>query len=95
MRPGGVIVDLAGAGGGNCELSRPRETVVRHGVTIAAPLNLASTVPEHSSQLFARNVLALLELMLVDGRLAIDLADDVLSAACVSRGNAISQELTT
>ena len=67
------------------------ETVRREGVTIAAPLNLPASVPEHASQLYARNVLALLELMLADGQLHLDLSDEVLSAACVSRGNAIAE----
>ncbi|HEY6890097.1 MAG TPA: NAD(P) transhydrogenase subunit alpha [Solirubrobacter sp.] len=91
MRPGSVIVDLAGEAGGNCELSQPGEVVCRDGVTIAAPLNLPATVPEHASQLFARNVQALLELMIHEGRLSLDLTDEVLSGACVSRGNAIAE----
>jgi H+-translocating NAD(P) transhydrogenase subunit alpha len=65
MRPGSVIVDLAGESGGNCELTEPGETVVRHDVKIVAPLNLPARMPEHASQLFARNVLALLELLIV------------------------------
>jgi NAD(P) transhydrogenase subunit alpha len=94
MRAGSVIVDLAGATGGNCALSAPGEVVCRDGVTIAAPLNLPASVPEHASQLYARNVLALLELMLVDGELHVDLSDEVLSAACVSRGNATAEAVT-
>ena len=62
MKPGSVIVDLAGETGGNCELTEPGETVVRHDVKIVSPLNLPASMAEHSSQLFARNVLALLEL---------------------------------
>ncbi|MEV7908649.1 NAD(P) transhydrogenase subunit alpha, partial [Streptomyces anulatus] len=62
MRSGSVVVDLAGESGGNCELTRPGEVVVAHDVTIAAPLNLAATMPEHASELYARNLLALLEL---------------------------------
>jgi NAD(P) transhydrogenase subunit alpha len=96
MRPGSVIVDLAGEAGGNCELTEPGAVVVRHDVTIAAPLNLPATVPEHASQLFARNVLALLELMLPDtgGRpaLSLDLTDEILGGACVARGRAIASE---
>ena len=91
MRAGSVIVDLAAATGGNCEWSVPGEVVCRDGVTIVAPLNLPASVPEHASQLYARNVLALLELMLADGQLHLDLSDEVLSAACVSRGNAIAE----
>ena len=86
MRPGSVIVDLAGETGGNCELTEPGETVVRHDVTIASPLNLPATMPEHSSELYARNVSALLELMLDDeGRLAPDWDDEVLAKSCVTR----------
>ena len=95
MRPGSVIVDLAGEAGGNCELTAPDEVVVRHDVTIAAPLNLPATIPEHASQLFARNVLALLELMLGDGgrpSLRLDLSDEILSGACVSRGRGVVTE---
>ncbi len=66
MRPGSVIVDLAAEAGGNCELTQPGETVVEHDVTIIGPLNLPATMPEHASQLYARNVLALLELLTGD-----------------------------
>jgi NAD(P) transhydrogenase subunit alpha len=96
MRAGSVIVDLAGEAGGNCELSEPGAVVVRHDVTIAAPLNLPATVPEHASQLFARNVLALLELMVADTgtgpALYPDLSDEILGGACVARGRAIASE---
>ena len=86
MRPGSVVVDLAGESGGNCELTEPGETVVRHDVTIAAPLNLATTMPEHASELYARNVSALLELMLDDsGALAPNWDDEVLAKSCVTR----------
>jgi NAD(P) transhydrogenase subunit alpha len=88
MRAGSVIVDLAGETGGNCELSEPGEVVVRHDVTIAAPLNLPATVPEHASQLLARNVQALLELMLADGEdgvaLRPDMSDEILAGARVT-----------
>ena len=66
MNPGSVIVDLAGEAGGNCELTEPGEVVVKHDVTIVSPLNLPATMPEHASQLYARNVQSLLELMLDD-----------------------------
>jgi NAD(P) transhydrogenase subunit alpha len=84
MRPGSVVVDLAGETGGNCELTEPGEIVVRHDVTIASPLNLPATMPEHASELYARNVLALLQLMLVDGALAPDFSDEVLAKARVT-----------
>ncbi|HWI22536.1 MAG TPA: Re/Si-specific NAD(P)(+) transhydrogenase subunit alpha [Baekduia sp.] len=86
MRSGSVIVDLAGEGGGNCELSDPGTTVVVHDVTIAAPLNLPATMPEHASQLYARNVQALIELLADDeGKLAPDFSDEIVAAACVTR----------
>ncbi|WP_219412752.1 Re/Si-specific NAD(P)(+) transhydrogenase subunit alpha [Pseudonocardia nigra] len=87
MRPGSVVVDLAGESGGNCELTEPGEVVVRHDVTIAAPLNLPATMPEHASELYSRNVSALLELMLDEhGALAPDWDDEVLAKSCVTRG---------
>ena len=93
MRPGSVVVDLAGESGGNCELSRPGETVVAHGVTIAAPLNLPATMPEHASELYARNVSALLELMLDErGALAPDFSDEVLARSCVTRDHDESEQ---
>ncbi|TSD93938.1 Re/Si-specific NAD(P)(+) transhydrogenase subunit alpha [Skermania sp. ID1734] len=85
MRPGSVIVDLAGETGGNCELTEPGKTVVRHDVTICSPLNLPATMPEHASELYAKNISALLELMLVDGKLAPDFSDQVLADSCVTR----------
>jgi NAD(P) transhydrogenase subunit alpha len=84
MKPGSVIVDLAGEAGGNCELSEPGETVVREDVTITAPLNLPSTMPDHASQLYARNIQALLELITDEGALKIDPEDEIVKGAMVS-----------
>jgi NAD(P) transhydrogenase subunit alpha len=93
MKPGSVIVDLAGESGGNCELTEPGETVVRHDVRIAAPLNLPASLPEHSSQLFARNVQALLELFVDDeGRLSLDFEDEIISGACIVRDGEVVHE---
>ena len=90
MPPGSVIVDLAGEAGGNCELTEPGRTVVRHDVKIVAPLNLPASMAEHSSQLFARNVLALLELFVDDdGALHLDFDDEIISGACVVRDGEI------
>jgi H+-translocating NAD(P) transhydrogenase subunit alpha len=81
-----VIVDLAAEAGGNCELSRPGETYATDGgVTIAAPLGLPSTMAEHASQLYARNVLALIEL-------GFDFDDEVVKGACVVRDGEIVHE---
>jgi NAD(P) transhydrogenase subunit alpha len=92
MKPGSVIVDLAGETGGNCELTEPGQVVVKHHVTIVSPLNLPATMPEHASQLYARNVQALLELLSGDdGSLAIDFDDEVIAGACVvNEGEAIT-----
>jgi NAD(P) transhydrogenase subunit alpha len=85
MKAGSVVVDMAGESGGNCELTEPGEVVVKHDVTIASPLNLPATMPEHSSELYSRNVASLLELMLDDaGRLAPDYSDEVLAKSRVS-----------
>ncbi|MEV6771532.1 Re/Si-specific NAD(P)(+) transhydrogenase subunit alpha [Nocardia sp. NPDC051030] len=85
MKPGSVIVDMAGETGGNCELTEPGKTIVRHGVTIASPLNLPATMPEHASELYSKNIQALLDLMLKDGVLAPDFSDQVLADSCVTR----------
>lgn len=86
MAPGSVVVDLAAETGGNCEVTVPGETVVVDGVTIVGPLNVPAMLPEHASELYARNVANLLELLLVDGVLAPDFDDPVLAQSCVSRG---------
>jgi NAD(P) transhydrogenase subunit alpha len=92
MKPGSVIVDLAGEQGGNCELSEPGQSVVRHDVKILAPLNVPSTMAEHASQLYARNIQALLGLMLQDGQLELDFEDEVIAGACITRDREIVHE---
>jgi NAD(P) transhydrogenase subunit alpha len=93
MKPGSVIVDLAGEAGGNCELSEPGQTVLRHDVKILAPLNVPSTMAEHASQLYARNIQALLGLMVsAEGELALDFEDEVIAGACITRGGEIVHE---
>ncbi|MGO9884445.1 MAG: Re/Si-specific NAD(P)(+) transhydrogenase subunit alpha [Solirubrobacteraceae bacterium] len=93
MKPGSVIVDLAGEAGGNCELSVPGESVVRHNVKILAPLNVPSTMAEHASQLYARNIQALLGLMINDeGQLELDYEDEVIAGACITRDGEIVHE---
>jgi NAD(P) transhydrogenase subunit alpha len=84
MKRGAVIVDLAGATGGNCALSRPGETIERDGVVIMSPLNLAATVPVHASQLYSRNITSFLSLLIKDGELSIDMTDDVVGPSCVT-----------
>ena len=90
MKPGSVIVDLAGEAGGNCELSEPGESIIRHDVKILAPLNVPSTMAEHASQLYARNIQALLGLMIDEsGQLSLDFEDEVIAGACITRGGEI------
>src|SRR6476659_428802 len=85
MRPGSVVVDLAAEAGGNCELTEPGEEVVREGVTIVGLTNLPSTMPFHASQLYARNVFALLHHLAPEGTLALDWEDEITAGACVTR----------
>jgi NAD(P) transhydrogenase subunit alpha len=89
MRPGSVIVDLAAEAGGNCELTKPDEVVVTHGVSIHGPTNLPATMPVHASQLYARNVSELLRELVKDGALALDFDDEVVQGACVTHGGAV------
>ena len=85
MRPGSVIVDLAAESGGNCELTRAGETVHAGSVSILGPLNLAASVPFHASQMFSKNVLALVTHLSKDGMLVIDAADEITGPMTVVR----------
>jgi NAD(P) transhydrogenase subunit alpha len=85
MRPGSVIVDLAAETGGNCELTEPGAEVVREDVTIVGFTNLPSTMPYHASQLYARNVAALLHHLAPEGELVLDFEDEITAGACVTR----------
>jgi NAD(P) transhydrogenase subunit alpha len=84
MRPGSVIVDLAAETGGNCELTAPGEEVVRDGVRIVGLTNLPATMPNHASQLYARNVTALLQHLAPAGALALDWKDEITAGTCVT-----------
>lgn len=86
MKPGSVIVDLPVESGGNCELSRPGETVVAHGITILGPLNLPSQIPQHASLMYSRNLQSLLEYLIQDGRLDIDRDDPIAGPMCLVHG---------
>jgi H+-translocating NAD(P) transhydrogenase subunit alpha len=89
MKRGSIIIDLAGATGGNCALSQPDELVERAGVTIMAPTNLAATVPVHASQLYSRNITSFLSLLIKDGQLQLNMNDDVLGPSCVTHNGEI------
>jgi len=85
MRAGSVIVDLAAETGGNCELTVPGEVVEREGVTIVGLVNLPSTMPAHASQLYSRNLVALLQHLAPGGELHLDWDDEITAGACVTR----------
>jgi NAD(P) transhydrogenase subunit alpha len=97
MAPGSVIVDVAAERGGNCELTRPGETVIEHQVTILGPLNLAATVPYHASQLYARNVASFLGHLLRDVKpaaapLPFDTADEITRETMITHGGEVVHE---
>ena len=92
MKAGSVIVDLAAEGGGNCELTKPGETVQVGQVTIVAPLNVPSLLGEHASELYAKNQLNLLELFVKDGALTLDWSDEVLARTVLTHGGEIKNE---
>jgi NAD(P) transhydrogenase subunit alpha len=93
MRPGSVIIDLAAETGGNCELTEPGETVVREGVTIVGTLNLPAGMPLHASQMYARNLAAVLDHLVADGELRIDLEDEINADAIITHDGRITSRL--
>jgi H+-translocating NAD(P) transhydrogenase subunit alpha len=94
MAPGSVIVDLASERGGNCELTRPGEKIMAHGVTIIGWYNFASTVPYHSSQMYARNISAFLMHLVKDGKLQLDSADEITRDTLLTMdGQIVNQRL--
>lgn len=84
MAPGSVIVDIAAERGGNCEVTQPGETVVENGVTVIGPLNLPSAIPYHSSQMYSRNVATLLRLLIKNGSVTLDIADEIVRETIVT-----------
>ena len=94
MKPGSVIVDLGADGGGNCELSRPGETVEVGGVKIVAPLNLPSTMPYHASLLFSRNLTSFITAFTKDKRFVLDFNDDIQQGAVITHDGDVKQQRT-
>ncbi len=92
MRPGSVVVDMAAEQGGNVEGSKAGETVDLNGVRIVGPVNLPSSMPVHASQLYSRNILSLLGLLVKEGKLNLDFNDDILKGACVAHGGQVVNE---
>jgi NAD(P) transhydrogenase subunit alpha len=94
MKKGSLVIDLAGATGGNCALSKPDETIEYNGVAIGAPTNLAASVPVHASQLYSRNVTAFLNLLIKEAEVLIDLRDDIVGPSCVThRGQVVNERV--
>jgi NAD(P) transhydrogenase subunit alpha len=89
-----VIVDLGADGGGNCELSRPGETVTVDGVTVMAPLNLPASLPLHASLLFSRNLTAFLQAFTKDGAFVLDLTDDIQQGALITHAGEVRHART-
>jgi NAD(P) transhydrogenase subunit alpha len=94
MKPGSVIVDLGADGGGNCELSKPGETVHAGGVTILAPLNLPATMPFHASLLFSRNLTAFVQAFTKDKAFQLDLADEIQQGAAITHDGEVKHKRT-
>ena len=92
MRPGSVVVDLAAEAGGNCECTKPGETIDAHDVHILGPFNVPSSMPQHASQLYAKNVNALFTHLVKDGALNLDMADEITKGVCITRDGAIVNE---
>ena len=94
MKRGSVVIDLAGATGGNVAVSKADETVERNGVLIMAPTNLPGTVPVHASQLYSRNVTSFLNLLIKDGALHLDMNDNIVGPSCVThQGKWVNQRV--
>ena len=89
MAPGSVIVDIAAERGGNCELTRPGETVMHQGITILGPLNVPSTIPYHASQMYASNVVAFLKLMVQKGEFKLNREDEIIRETLVTYGKEV------
>ena len=91
MAPGSVVLDLAAERGGNCDITEAGKTVVKHGVTIIGPINLASTVPYHASVMYARNITAFLTHLIKEQKLNLNLADEIVRETLLTSGGEIAQ----
>jgi NAD(P) transhydrogenase subunit alpha len=89
MAPGSVLVDLAAERGGNCELTQMGKTIVEHGVTIVGATNLASSAPYHASQMYAKNITAFLLHLVKDGKLQLNMEDEITRETLVTRGGEV------
>lgn len=94
MQPGSVIVDMAAEAGGNCELTEPGREVVADGVTIIGFTNLPATLPTHASQMYAKNVQTLVDHLVKDGKLTLDMEDEITRGATITHGGKVVHEAT-
>ena len=92
MKPGSVVVDMAAEQGGNCEGSEAGKDVVRNGVTIIGPTNLPSTMPVHASQMYAKNLLTLVQYLVKEGALNLNFEDDIISSTCVTHAGEVRNQ---
>ncbi|MBD2066998.1 Re/Si-specific NAD(P)(+) transhydrogenase subunit alpha [Leptolyngbya sp. FACHB-671] len=92
MKPGSVIVDLAADQGGNCACTEPGKDVVHHGVTIIGTINLPASMPIHASQMYAKNLLTLVQYLVKDGALQLNFEDDIVNSACVVHAGEIRNQ---
>jgi len=90
MKPGSVIIDLASEGGGNCELTQPGKTVIHKGVVIHGPLNVASLIPIHASEMYSKNIFNLFQILIKEGELDIDWEDDVIKGCLLCKDGEIT-----
>ena len=89
MKPGSVVVDLAAEQGGNCELTKPGETSIENHVHVMGPLNIPSMLPFHASQLYSKNIMALLGLMIKEGKIELNFDDEIIKEATITHGGEI------
>ena len=94
MKHGSVIMDLAAENGGNCELTKPGEVSISHGVIIDGTLNLPATMPKHASQLYAKNIITFLKHLCPEGEINLDLDDEIISGALFTHNGEITHEPT-
>jgi len=92
MKPGSVVVDMAAEQGGNCEGSEAGKDVIRNGVTIIGPTNLPSTIPVHASQMYAKNLLTLVQYLVKDGVLTLNFEDDIINGTCVTHAGEVRNQ---
>ncbi len=92
MRPGAVVVDLAAESGGNCEVTKPGETIVHGGVHVHGPVNVAASIPEHASQMLARNIQNYLMHLIKDAKLELDLSDELTSGPLITKDGEVVHE---